>query len=269
MPQTCIRRPGSRWTLCRCTPCRRRVARLQKLQRAGLLRPREQDAATTRLDHWIALGASCWAIAELSGVQPNAALHMVRRRRAGRPYIFTYQTARTILEAGDLMTARTGTMDASGTRRRLRALATLGWSLGAITDHSGIQHSSLAMIRLGRAENCRTTTAAAVARVYDALWSHAAPPSGPATQARRHALRSSWESPLAWDDDSIDDPQATPQGLPQRHSGGQAKLPHPDDIDELVRVRGWDHRLIAEHYSVGVDTVKRAMSPSRRCARRR
>lgn len=102
-------------------------------------------------------------------------------------------------------------VDATGTVRRFRALACLGWSFQAVSERAGIGR--------GRDIASRTTvtrtTAAAVAAIYDELW---ATPPRVATREERivvaktkaRALREGWAPPLAWDDDDIDNPDACP-----------------------------------------------------------
>jgi hypothetical protein len=52
----------------------------------------------------------------------------------------------------------------------------------------------------------------AVAAAYDALSMKLPPDTGISRQVRAHAERRGWAPPLAWDDDTIDDPDAVPLG---------------------------------------------------------
>lgn len=97
-------------------------------------------------------------------------------------------------------------IDATGTHRRIQALCVLGWSRQDIAEKLGIGERAVGYLL---AEHTVTTrTAARVRRVYDELWLH----TGPSERTRTHALRQGWVSPLAWDDDTIDDPRARPHG---------------------------------------------------------
>lgn len=101
-------------------------------------------------------------------------------------------------------------VDATGTRRRLQALAAMGWpqtklaaELGYATERAG----GAAVYRLMREDTTRVNvrTAQAVEQLYDRL----AMSPGPSQPARQHARQAGWAPPLAWDD-NLDDPQAQP-----------------------------------------------------------
>jgi hypothetical protein len=105
--------------------------------------------------------------------------------------------------------ARLGTrrVDACGVRRRIRALAALGWSfpdLAAQPEMRGV-HRTVPQ-KLTRAEVVWADTAADVRRLYDRL---SMTPGGSAHAARR-ARKAGWLPPLAWDDERLDDPGYVP-----------------------------------------------------------
>lgn len=100
------------------------------------------------------------------------------------------------------------TVDATGTRRRTQALVALGWSLTAQATRLGrtIQNHKYVLTT----DRVTIRTARLVASLYDELSIVTPPPSFSATRARRWAQRNGWAPPLAWDDDTIDDPAAQP-----------------------------------------------------------
>lgn len=99
-------------------------------------------------------------------------------------------------------------LDATGTRRRLQALAALGWSSAAVGARMGVGFRFVVQLRNSRGMVYRST-AERVAAVYEQLW--AGSPGGQyADLVRRHAKERGWPPPLAWDDDTIDDPAAQP-----------------------------------------------------------
>lgn len=106
-------------------------------------------------------------------------------------------------------------VDVTGTRRRLQALAVIGWSPALLATRLGWRAPNSVrnlMSATGPAQvNIRT--AAAVCALYDDL----AMTAGPSMRARRHAERAGWVPPLAWDDANLDDPAAgpAPQWRPQ------------------------------------------------------
>lgn len=124
-------------------------------------------------------------------------------------------------------------VDSTGARRRMGALHVVGWSTPAIAAHLGVSVDTLR--DLYRHPQIATATHAAIARAYDELW-NVAPPEVTAGQkisasrARGDAARAGWAPPLAWDDDSIDDPAACPRGVRVRD------LPWTvEDFEELLR----------------------------------
>lgn len=98
-------------------------------------------------------------------------------------------------------------LDGTGTRRRMRALAVRGWTYGDLAARVGSTHRAVQKIGQGCHPRVRVVTAEAVKRVYAELCMT----PGPSAGARRYAARQGWVSPLAWDDDTIDDPDATPE----------------------------------------------------------
>ena len=57
-------------------------------------------------------------------------------------------------------------MDATGSRRRLRALAVLGWPLGVVAQRMGLSRDTLTDLRMGRLSRVRVHTAEVIARWY-------------------------------------------------------------------------------------------------------
>ncbi len=101
-------------------------------------------------------------------------------------------------------------VDATGTRRRLEALAALGWSATQIGRHLGRPHASSRSLISSWKHRDRTVidagTAAQVAAVYEQL--HTRP--GPCSKVRVQALKGGCLPPEAWADVDIDSPEALP-----------------------------------------------------------
>lgn len=107
-------------------------------------------------------------------------------------------------------------IDATGTVRRLRALVALGWSQAKLAQRLGLTPSNFTTTI--NADRVLVRTARAVRGLYDELWNQAPPEDThreklAASRARNLASARGWVSPLAWDDDSIDDPAARPRGI--------------------------------------------------------
>ena len=104
-------------------------------------------------------------------------------------------------------------VDGTGTRRRLQALATLGWSVGALANEAGIDRQSLDGAMRGKPVLARTRQA--VIALYERLWMTPAPADDhrrriSISRTRRRSEASGWLPPAAWDDDTIDDPATIP-----------------------------------------------------------
>lgn len=97
-------------------------------------------------------------------------------------------------------------MDGTGTQRRLQALCAMGYSLASLATEVGVSVGALRLIARGEQATVRSSTAAAVARVYR----QCSRIPGPSSRARSMAARRGWHSPVAWDGHTIDDPAAEP-----------------------------------------------------------
>ncbi|MEU4590069.1 hypothetical protein [Micromonospora aurantiaca (nom. illeg.)] len=94
-------------------------------------------------------------------------------------------------------------IDPTGTRRRLQALAVLGWRWTDIAARRGVTWQSIQIVALG-GRNVHRTTAAEVAAVYRDLSTR----PGPSRITAARAAAKGWHGPLAWHD--IDDPACVP-----------------------------------------------------------
>ena len=121
----------------------------------------------------------------------------------------------------------TGLVDGTGTRRRLQALVAIGWPQKTLAERLGMLPGNLSKVIYGDA--VRVATRDAVRALYDELSLTVPGPSRGATIARNLAAARDWPAPLAWDDDVLDDPAASP---------------HSDDVDEdLVDELAIEHVL--------------------------
>ena len=127
-------------------------------------------------------------------------------------------------------------VEAVGTTRRLRALVATGWAQSLLASRLGISASNATPLFDGSRANVQLRTVRAVRDLYDELWDT----PGDSTRARNDARRKGWFPPLAWDDDTIDDPASRP------HPGEPVTGPHRgrnrDDVVEDYRDT-WDHHL--------------------------
>ena len=282
---------------CGCGPCtaanteaeRRRAKAIAYGTWRGLV-----DAAAVRA-HVQSLreqGLSLKRIAQLSGVGQgtlNALVYGEPSRRRPPLAQVRADTQRRLLAVRfqPAAVAAGRRVDATGTRRRLQALATLGWSVTSLAARS-----ELAVRTLRRALTSTTVTAQtarAVGRLYDQLRAELARHRTPGEQAaaartKATAQRAGWRGPLAWDDidhdpDELDEAAALEQpGSPAARvdvvaveramRGEQLPLTALERRDAVARLtsRGLSARCIAELLHTTVRTVTRLRGSARDAA---
>lgn len=217
---------------CRCEECRQanrdEESRRSRMMAYGRWQP-FVDAGPAR-EHLRALAAAGigWKrAAELAGVSNGAVTKILYGTPGGQPS----RRVRPETEAAILavrpspaVMAATARTDATGTRRRLQALAACGWPPGRLAGLLGVSPGNLSTLM--RRERVTAATALAVAALFGELWDVPPPEGTPqeraaASRARRRAMRQGWVPPLAWDD--IDDPDAVPAEGWQRGPEGKRR----------------------------------------------
>ena len=131
-------------------------------------------------------------------------------------------------------------VSAVGAMRRLQALAAIGWTMTRLSRETGVAAGSLyTVLRTGR---CSAPIWRAISDAYDAFWNRPPLPQGRGTArhittAIERARAAGWAPPLAWDDDTIDDPKACPSGVRRRDGHWTV-----EDFEELLR-QGETHEM--------------------------
>lgn len=219
---------------CRCHPCQeakrtyeRSVARAKAYGRWAPW----TDPAPARA-HALALRAAGMSLIRMeaaTGVGHAALGRIITGKDRGKPVTqIRVEVAARILAVPVPARPLPGpTVPAIGSVRRLQALACLGWSLRAIGERIGVDRRNLAGIM--RQERVTRATESAIRGVYDDLWDKKAPERDTlekysAARARGDAARRGWVPPMAWDDGSIDDPGARPQGTVGALKGRRAQV---------------------------------------------
>ena len=106
-------------------------------------------------------------------------------------------------------------VDATGTHRRLQALMVLGWTQVRLARQPELDVAQQRINQLLQQDRVGAANAIAVRRLYDRLW-ETPPPCRDARErdgadrTRARALAAGWAPAMAWDDDTIDDPAASP-----------------------------------------------------------
>lgn len=160
-------------------------------------------------------GMATRAIEKAAGL-PESGLKPLMWGSSGRPPTFKTrkETALAILTLWPSLASLpdAARIDPSGTRRRVQALATRGWTQRFVAERVGCAPSNF------RRNLCQARVTARFARavrdVYDELCMRTPTreevPQGMAERTVREARSKGWEGPLAWDDDTIDNPSTLP-----------------------------------------------------------
>ncbi|MFG3336913.1 hypothetical protein ACGFZZ_33460 [Streptomyces tendae] len=162
------------------------------------------------------LGMPRSGVEQALGLQPNALRHATAGTSGfGRGEKITKEVGQAVLAFWPKLEdfPDSASVDSTGTRRRVEALATVGWSRAVLAQRAGrsVQgfRNKLHLPRVSAA------LARDVARLYDELWDQRPEDHGVAPwraeRCRRQAQAAGFHGPLAWDDELIDNPSAVAQ----------------------------------------------------------
>ena len=190
------------------------VRRRSRLIAYGQWRP-WADAGPVR-EHVQALrrrGVSYRAIGCAAGVSAMTVHYLVNgclERQGPMPDRIRTGPALRLLAVG-ADAARSGRVDACGSRRRLRALVALGHPPGQLAGRVGISDSRMRRLLDGQTRTVDVDLAGRTRGLYEQLWNQLPAESGGRQQAavraaRRRAEAGNWPPPMGLDDDRIDDP---------------------------------------------------------------
>lgn len=261
---------------CRCDPCREAASDAARHRYRMIAYGQWQPFtdATPAREHVRALqaqGLGWQRIAELAGVAAPTVSSMLYGR-AGRPPTGKIRTATAeallaFRPALDDLPATSPT-DATGTRRRLQALAVGGWSAARLAARVGIEPTHLRRIIRGGPENrnVAVSTARAVRDLYDELWDRPPPQVThrekiAASRTRNHARQQGWAPPMAWD--GIDDPDARPADGWERRERVRGWGVLAEEVRELMEF-GLEPRHMAERLGVSQSTLSTTLARARK-----
>lgn len=206
---------------CRCTPCTAANSRQDKAVRYRTATATHTYVPAHRTRAHLEQLLEVLALSQVeqrSGVH-RTAIRVLLGSMPGRPAsrrITRATEAALLAVAGDrLGSEQHGLVDGTGTRRRFRALVALGWPIRHLSARTGFSSRTAWMLTrddIGT-ELIRIHTRDEVRRVYDELSLTIPPASRVRTRARHLAAAKGWVPPLAFDDDTIDDPDVLPQHL--------------------------------------------------------
>jgi hypothetical protein len=242
---------------CRCTPCRQANRDSERERARRRTYGQEQslyvDAGPSRerVRALLAAGVGLQRIAQQSSVGHGTLTHLLygsygQRQRPPAKRVRRDTEARLLAIGDPRRNLAPGTLiDATGTRRRLRALAAIGWSTPLLAQHLGRHRGPLR--RDFYEQSVKASTAEGVRRLYDQLWDTKPPESTTrermaASKARNTATRNGWRPPLAWDDiDNDHEPDDCDGTTNDDEAQGTATdaadvddLDHEQDDDEYI-----------------------------------
>ena len=276
---------------CGCQPCtsanadseRRRTTGIVYGDPSGLI-----DAGPTRrhVQELRDAGLSLVRIAALSGVGQgtvNALVYGVPVRHQPPPVQVRSDTARRLLsvqfDPNDVAPGRR--VDATGTHRRLQALATLGWSIPALAVRANLTTRTLRRALTNPTVTART--ARTIAALYDHLHATPAPrrtahERAAAKKAAARARTAGWAPPQAWDDIDNDLPVTADEptvdtivddvAVERAMSGQPVPLTPAERREAVARLtrRGLSARRIAELLHTTSRTIVRVRGANRAAA---
>lgn len=233
---------------CRCLPCAAANSRAES--------QRNRDRAYGR-NHWadagpvrvhvralMAQGMGIKRIAERADVSTGVLTRVLYGINGHSPSKrITPATAQRIL-ALTFDPSPGAIVDSTGTKRRLQALAVVGYSTTRLARETGIEASTI-WVLMNRDRHVLAATERAVRNAYDRLWN--VDPARDTTKAqgaalarvRREAGVKGWVGPLCWDDDTIADPQTPPVGI----SRGAGEECRDLDVTAVERASAGDRKV--------------------------
>ncbi|WP_171108650.1 MULTISPECIES: hypothetical protein [unclassified Streptomyces] len=187
-----------------CEQANRRYMKHLRLDYAHGKRRRQDATPTiTRIQQLRATGWSLAQISRTSGVHEVT----IRVIASGKNPTVSNKNAHAVLAVPVGPPPTDGPIvNATGSVRRLQALAVMGYSTTRLAELLGINRFVVGRIMRGQHAAVHATTASTIAEGYRRL---ARVPGG-SVRARGDARRRGWHGPAAWDGEAIDDPRARP-----------------------------------------------------------
>ncbi|UXA19508.1 hypothetical protein [Mycobacterium sp. SMC-4] len=138
---------------------------------------------------------------------------------------------------------------ALGTRRRLQALVAFGYTGEDLAQRLSLTTTTLSAILTGRRDSVLAVTARAVEKLFSQLQTT----PGRSQRARNRGTANGWPVPLAWDEDTIDHPAATPAHVP---AAGVPFLETYSELRDELRLPDWQ---IARRLGIKLSSLERRL----------
>ena len=210
-------------------------------------------------------------IEELTGISRSAIQSVLRGRpsqnRPPRRRVLRTTAEKILAIPLDVDHRCRGTRrDATGSVRRLRALQAIGWTQTEIARRLGWTCANINRYFLGRQDTISHGFAKDIAALFDEL--QLSP--GPSDRARQQARLRGWAPPLAWDEDTIDDPAAKPDvgvhrpvGFAERYTE-ERELGY-NDLQILARWRVRPESLVRQLHRYDMPVAPELMTLATSC----
>ncbi|MFE1949973.1 hypothetical protein ACFW9D_05825 [Streptomyces sp. NPDC059524] len=190
---------------CRCKACTKAASRADAQRKLDRLagRPRTVDAgpAAEHAQKLLDSGLTFYQVGRESGLEPST----IRRLVNGQKMIRSVN-ADKVLAVPLNVRVTAGDVPSVGAVRRVRALYALGHLNWQIAAEAGVSRDGVCALAAGRWPTIKVAMDDGIRRAYNRL----SMTTGTSWKTRNLAAKNGWVSPLAWDDESIDDPDATP-----------------------------------------------------------
>lgn len=194
-------------------------------------------------------------ILNLSDPRHGTVAGRVAHRKMGDPVCARCQRAIRIYNATILSRfTDTGLVSSLGARRRVQALACIGWSAPMLAREGGWK-SYHGVTDVFLIEAINRQTAQRISELFDRLCMTPAPDGIGSAKARAKAKRLGWAPPLAWDD--IDNDAAPAHMGPSRKTWASADL--ISEADHLLSL-GESIEQTARKLGVKPDAIEQARS---------
>ena len=242
---------------CRCEPCRAAAAKASKAWRRdnylGVVKLVDAQPLKDHVQMLMAAGMSFKAIALTAGYTSRNALADSMTRSRVRPSTM----ARVLAVRADSDNRRDAYVDATGSARRLQALAVNGWPTRNLATQLGHKHATTVQdIASGKTPTIRLRTKDGIRDLYEQLWDQ----PGPSKRTADIAKAKGWLPALAWDDDMIDRPDHRPEDVRRRGVSGGGSGVTMEDIEE-AREQGYGTaEQIGWRLGVSRDAVQQILS---------
>lgn len=163
-----------------------------------------------------------------------------------------------------------GWVNATGTRRRIQALAAAGWPMGALATAIGVNSGTVN--RMTRQTRVYASTARAVSAMYDEYAT--ASPEGHGVQTwmadrtRRAAQAKHWPDPTWWEDmGHIDDPDFDPRAAEGQLGRNELAAVRRSEVEHLASY-GYEAEEINKRVDLALSTIRTILAELRTGQRR-